>query len=73
MAWESLVLGIGTALIGAVGLWHRDWFLTETPKGRFLVESIGVDRARWWSAGFFLILLGAGVSLALGWIQPIRW
>lgn len=73
MERETLLLGVGTMLIGVIGLWRREWILTETPKGRFLMESIGADRARWWIVGFFLILLGMGVSLASGWLRPLRW
>ena len=41
MTRESLLIGIGCALIGVAGLWNRDWLLAETPKGRFLVEAVG--------------------------------
>ena len=66
-------MGIGTALAAAAGLWHRNWLLTETPKGRFLVEAVGPGRARWGIVGFFLVVGGLGVLLAGGWIAPIRW
>lgn len=67
------MLGIGTALAGAVGLWHRDWLMVETPKGRMLVEAVGPSTARWIITGFFVIVIGCGVSLAGGWIAPLRW
>ena len=73
MSKESLFVGIGTALTGAIGLWHRNWLLTETPKGRFLVEAVGPRTARWIIAAFFVIVFGVGVSLAQGWLTPLRW
>jgi|JI7StandDraft_1071085.scaffolds.fasta_scaffold1048898_2 hypothetical protein len=73
MTPDSLLIGIGSALIGAAGLWNRDWLLTETPKGRFVVEMAGAGRARFIISLFFLFLMGAGILLAGGWLQPIRW
>ena len=73
MSKESLIIGIGTALAGGAGLWQRNWLLTETPKGRFLVEAVGPGPARWVIVGFFLVVVGLGVLLAGGWLAPIRW
>lgn len=73
MTQESLLVGIGCALIGGAGLWNRDWLLAETPKGRFMVETLGAGRARGVMSLFFAALIGAGILLAGGWLQPIRW
>lgn len=73
MSRESLILGTGTALIGAVGLLRREWLLAETPKGRMLVESIGISRARVLHATACLILLIFGALLATGLLTPLRW
>ncbi len=73
MTSESLLIGIGSALIGGAGLWNRNWLLTETPKGRFLVEAVGAGWARGLITVFFVIVMGAGILLAGGWLQPIRW
>lgn len=73
MTPDSLLIGIGCALIGVAGLWNRNWLLAETPKGRFLVEMAGATRARAMISLFFLFLVGAGILLAGGWLQPIRW
>lgn len=73
MTRESLLIGIGTALIGGAGMWNRAWLLAETPKGRFLVEAVGASRARGLMTTFFVLLVGVGLLLAAGWIQPIRW
>ncbi len=73
MTRESLLIGIGCALIGVAGLWNRDWLLAETPKGRFLVEAVGAGRARGLMSLFFLLLMGVGILLAGGWLKPVRW
>ena len=73
MARESLIFGIGTALIGAALFWNRDWLLGETPKGRTLVEAFGVAKARVILAVFCLVVVGFGVLLAGGWLAPLRW
>lgn len=73
MSRESLLLGLGTALIGATGLVRREWWLTETPKGRFLVESMGPMKARLLHAGICLVFLVFGVLLASGVLTPLRW
>ncbi len=73
MTPESLFIGIGCALIGGAGLWNREWILAQTPKGRFLAEMAGASRARALISLFFLFLIGAGILLAGGWLQPIRW
>lgn len=73
MPRESLVIGIGTALVGVFGLLRREWLLAETPKGRFLVTSMGLQKAR--SVVMFLcgVLLIFGSLLATGVLQPLRW
>ena len=73
MSRESLIFGIGSALIGGAGLWNREWLLAETPKGRTLVEALGLAKARVILAGFCLVLIGFGVLLAGGWLAPLRW
>jgi hypothetical protein len=73
MSRESLIVGIGTALIGAAALWNRNWLLAETPKGRTLVEAFGVAKARTILAAVGLVLIGFGVLLAGGWLAPLRW
>ena len=73
MPRESLIFGIGSALIGAALFWNRDWLLGETPKGRTLVEAFGVAQARVILAAFGLVLVGFGVLLAGGWLAPLRW
>lgn len=73
MSRESLFLGIGTALIGAVGLLRQQWLLAETPKGRMLVESVGWARARWLHGAACLGLLVFGALLATGVLAPWRW
>ncbi len=73
MPRESLIFGIGTALIGGTLLWNRDWLLVETPKGRTLVDAFGVAKSRVILAAFGLVLIGLGVLLAGGWLVPLRW
>ena len=67
------MFGIGTALIGGAMFWNRDWLLVETPKGRTLVEAVGLAKARTILVGFCLLLVGFGVLLAGGWLAPLRW
>ena len=73
MSRESLIFGIGSVLIGGAGLWNREWLLAETPKGRLLVEAVGLAKARVMLAGFCLVLIGFGGLLASGWLAPLRW
>lgn len=73
MSRESLIFGIGSALIGGALFWNRDWLLGETPKGRTLVEACGVAKARVILATFGLLLVGFGALLAGGWLAPLRW
>lgn len=73
MPRESLIFGIGSALIGGAMFWHRNWLLIESPKGRTLVEAFGVAKARVILAAFGLVLVGFGVLLAGGWLAPLRW
>jgi hypothetical protein len=73
MSRESLIFGIGSALIGGAGLWNREWVLAETPKGRTLVEAVGLAKARLILSGVCLVLIGFGVLLAGGWLAPRRW
>lgn len=73
MSRESLFLGVGTALIGLVGLLRQQWLLAETPKGRMLVESLGLARARLFHGVLCLGLLAFGVLLAAGFLAPWRW
>lgn len=73
MAHESLLFGIGTLVIGGAGFWLRSWIIAETPKGRLLVETVGIAKARVIVGGFFLLLVGVGILLAGGWLVPLRW
>ena len=73
LLWIRLAIAALVLAIGGVGFWKRNWILSETPKGRFLVAAIGTAQARMLVAGFFLILVGVGVLLAGGWLAPIRW
>ncbi len=73
MTRESLIFGIGSALIGGALFWQRNWLLVETPKGRTLVEACGIAKARVILAACGLILVGFGVLLATGWLAPLRW
>jgi hypothetical protein len=73
MSRDSLILGIGTALVGLAGIVRREWLLSETPKGRLLVESLGIVRARVFLVGVCLVILIFGALLAGSWLKPWRW
>lgn len=60
-------------MVGLAGIVRREWLLAETPKGRLLVESLGIVRARVFLVGVCLVILIFGALLAGSWLKPWRW
>lgn len=60
-------------MVGLAGIVRREWLLSETPKGRLLVESLGIVRARVFLVGVCLVILIFGALLAGSWLKPWRW
>ncbi len=68
-----MFIGLATSVLCGIGLYREFWFLTETRKGRWLVERCGLSPALWILRGLFALGVIFGLSLALGIINPIRW
>lgn len=73
MAGEQVFIGLATSGLCAAGLVREQWFLTETPKGRWLVNSFGTRKAIWVLRGLFALGVLFGLALASGFVNPIRW
>lgn len=73
MSGEQIAIGVLTAGLCLVGIWHREWLVQETRKGRRLSNWCGKTRALW----IVTILLGVGVLwgvlLALDIVHPVKW
>ncbi|MEW4528963.1 MAG: hypothetical protein ACF8PG_01880 [Maioricimonas sp. JB045] len=73
MPYDQIFIGGTTAVLCLVGLWNEAWVLSETSKGRRLIDWFGQDRAPW----VLRALLGLGVLfgtlLATGVINPVQW
>lgn len=73
MSYDQIFIGGTTALLCLAGLWNEAWVLSETSKGRRLINWFGRQRAVW----VLRILLGLGflfgALLAAGVINPVRW
>lgn len=66
-------MGIGIVLVCAM-LWFRErWFLSETVKGKRLVQWLGDNWALWVLRGILIGFAALGTLLASGVIRPIRW
>jgi hypothetical protein len=73
MNLEQVLVGGLTAALCVTGLWHDDWLLTNTRKGRKLIAWFGDDRAPWVLRTLLALGLGFGLLLATGILNPIRW
>jgi hypothetical protein len=73
MNLEQLLIGGMTAALCATGLWHDEWLLVHTRKGRKLIAWFGDGRAPWVLRTLLALGLGFGLLLASGILNPIRW
>lgn len=73
MPTEQIFIGLATAALCGIGLYREFWFLTETNKGRRLVEACGLANALWVLRGLLTLGVIFGLSLALGIVNPIHW
>ena len=70
---HQILMGVGIATICLAGLARSRWLLTNTRKGRGLVQRYGETTAR--NVTWLLCLLGIvfGSLLASGIVRPIAW
>ncbi|MCA9075047.1 MAG: hypothetical protein KDA93_08445 [Planctomycetaceae bacterium] len=73
MPTEQIFIGLVTSALCGIGLYREFWFLTETNKGRWLVEKCGLTSALWILRGLLTLGVIFGLSLAMGIINPVRW
>ena len=70
---EQQFMGAAVALLCGIGWYHQRWLITETAKGRRLVQWFGNRGGIWVLRG----LLGTGIVfgslLANDVIRPMRW
>jgi len=70
---EQVFIGLATSGLCAAGLVREGWFLSETPKGQWLVESFGTRNALWLLRALFALGILFGLALATGIVNPVRW
>ena len=70
---QDTAMGIAIILASLIILFREDWFLTETSKGRRLVQWLGSKRAIWALRCLLLLIAVMGGLLACGVIRPLRW
>ncbi len=70
---ERILIGIVTAALCLVGLWHHRWLLRETSKGKRLIAWFGEEGALWVLRVLLALGIAFGGLLALGVIRPIEW
>ncbi len=66
-------MGVAVAALCCLGFWRGQWCLTETKKGRRLVDAFGAARALFLWRMILLLGVGFGVALAMGVINPVSW
>lgn len=70
---EQIFIGLATSALCGAGLYWETWFLTETRKGRKLVSLCGAEAAVWVLRGLLIGGFVFGLSLAGGFVNPVRW
>jgi len=73
MPSDQILMGVGVAVMSAVGFWKTDWLLRHTPKGEWFVRRYGVGRARLIVRTCFFFAAVFGVLLAVNVIRPVQW
>ena len=73
MISPQLFMGSAVALLCGVAILNGRWFLTETTKGRRLVNWLGEPRAALVWRAVLLIGIAFGISLAMGLVNPVAW
>ncbi len=73
MPKEQILIGAVIAVLCGIGLCKDRWFLTNTKKGRQLIDRFGQRHAIW----VLRLLFGAGavfgILFASGVIRPVQW
>ncbi len=70
---EQIFIGLTTAALCGAGLYWEVWSLTETRKGRKLVNIFGTNNALWVIRGLLTAGIIFGLSLAAGIVNPVQW
>jgi hypothetical protein len=70
---ERILIGLVTAALCGLGLWHDRWLFAETRKGRRLAAWLGEVRGLWALRALLFIGLAFGLLLAAGVIRPVEW
>ncbi|HEX6984579.1 MAG TPA: hypothetical protein VF170_04345 [Planctomycetaceae bacterium] len=70
---EQILIGLVTAALCGLGLWHDRRLLAETRKGRRLIRWFGEERALWVLRGLLAAGAAFGLLLAADVIRPIEW
>lgn len=73
MPVDQIIIGMITAGTCGIGLLRRDWLLTQTLKGRHLVERCGQAKATRIVTVVLAVGVLAGVLLACNILRPMRW
>ncbi|MHC4876728.1 MAG: hypothetical protein ACYTGL_09535 [Planctomycetota bacterium] len=66
-------MGVAIAALCSLGICRGQWCLTETAKGRRLVDAFGTARALFLWRMILLLGAGFGTALAAGFINPVSW
>ncbi len=70
---EQIFIGLMTAALCGAGMSAEVWFLTETRKGRKLVNVCGAKNSLWIVRGVFTAGIIFGLLLATGIVNPVQW
>lgn len=70
---QNTAMGIAIVLLSLLLLARDQWFLTETPKGKRLVNRFGPGKALWIFRGLLGLLAIVGGLLAADVIRPLKW